>query len=138
MGEQVMTNLAAESTLQRLRDLSRSLLKLHKALLETERVVYERVHGRVTSGELLQLVLNHEQFVWLRPISELIVLIDELLDADEPVTAGDAEALLARARTLLRPLETGSEFERRYHAALQQEPAVVLAHGEVRLSLMAK
>jgi hypothetical protein len=35
-------------------------------------------------------VINHEQFAWLRPVSELSVRIDELLDAVEPVTAEDA------------------------------------------------
>jgi hypothetical protein len=80
---------------------------------------------------LLQLVINHEQFAWLHSISELIVRIDEMLDVDEPVMTGDAGTLLAQARALLKPSETGDEFERRYYAALQREPAVVLAHREV-------
>jgi len=128
---------APEALLQRLRGLSRGLLNLHKALLETERAAYEQVHGRVSGGELLQLVINHEQFTWLRSISELIVRIDEMLDADEPLAADEAESLLAQARTLLTPSETGSGFERRYFVALQREPAAVLAHREVRLTLSA-
>jgi hypothetical protein len=122
---------APESALQRLRDLRRGLLHLHKVLLNTEREVYEQVHGRVTSGELLQLVINHERFGWLHSISELIVRIDEMMDADEPATAGDVDSLLGQARSLLKPSETGDEFERRYFAALQREPDAVLAHREV-------
>src|SRR5215207_9393341 len=122
---------APESTLQRLRELRRSLLHLHKALLDTERALYEQVMGRVSSGELLQLVIKHEQFAWLHSISEFIVRIDELLDGDEPVTASDAESLLAQARALLKPSETGGEFERKYYAALQRDPDSVLAHREV-------
>ena len=35
------------------------LLRLHKALLDDERVAYERVHGRIPSnGAFLQLALN--------------------------------------------------------------------------------
>jgi hypothetical protein len=61
-------------------------------------------------GELLQLVINHEQFAWLHSVSELIVRIDEMLDADEPTTAVDAESTLSQARTLLKPSETGNDF----------------------------
>ena len=131
-------SFAPESTLRRLRDLRRALLHLHKALLDSERAAYEQVHGSASSGELLQLVLNHEQFAWLHSISELIVRIDELLDADEPVTTNDAGILLAQTRALLKPSETGNDFERRYYAALQREPAVVLAHREVTKILQSE
>jgi hypothetical protein len=126
---------APKQALERLRGLRRVLLHLHKALLDTERATYEQVMGRVTSGELLQLVISHEQFAWLHAISELIVRIDEMLDADEPVTRDDAELLLAQVRALLKPSETGTDFERRYYAALQREPGAVLAHREVTLIL---
>jgi len=59
-------------------------------LLDTERITYEQVHGRVSSGEL-QLVINHEQFAWLHRISELVVQIDEMLQADEPVSLDDVK-----------------------------------------------
>ena len=124
-------NPAPEFTLGRLRELRDGLLRLHKVLLDSQRAVYEQVMGRVTSGELLQLVINHEQFVWLRSISEFIVRIDEMLDADEPVMTSDAESLLAQARALLRPAEEGGEFGRKYYAALQRDPDAVLAHREV-------
>lgn len=132
MAEQASTSddLAPEAARQRLTNLRRVLLRLHKALLDAERETYERAHGQVTGGELLQLAINHEQFAWLHPVSELIVRIDETLDADEPATADDAEALLAGARSLLKPSEAGGGFGRRYFEAIQQEPDVVLAHRE--------
>jgi hypothetical protein len=46
---------------QRLSELRIKLLHLHKLLLETERLTYEQVRGHVSAGELLQLVINHEQ-----------------------------------------------------------------------------
>lgn len=124
---------ASEQTIQLLRDLRRGLLRLHKALLDKERDAYEQVHGRVSSGELLQLVINHEQFAWLHSVSEFIVRTDEMLDAgaDEPASTNEAENLLAQARALLKPSETEGEFERRYYAALQRDPDTVLAHREV-------
>src|SRR5215210_5475930 len=112
MAEQASTSdeLVSEATRQQLANLRRALLRLHKALLDAERADYERVYGQVTGGELLQLVINHEQFAWLRPLSELIVRIDEMLDAVEPATADAAESLLAGARSLLKPSEEGEGF----------------------------
>ena len=137
MGKTRSGDDAAGPTPRRLRELRGVLLRLHKTLLDTERDAYEQANGRVSSGELLQLVINHEQFAWLHAVSELIVRIDELLDADEPATAGDADALFAEARALLKPSEAGGEFGRRYYAALQREPAAVLAHRELTLTLAA-
>ena len=116
---------------QYLRDLRNKLLHLHRMLLDTERIAYEQVHGRVSSGALLQLVIEHEQFAWLHRISSLVVQIDEMLSADEPVSLDDIQNLLTNTRTLLTPSEVGNEFARKYYNALQREPGVVLAHAEV-------
>jgi hypothetical protein len=131
MSEQKRDDAAPESVLGRMRELRLGLLRLHKALLDAERANYERVYGQVSSGEMLQLVINHEQFAWLRSISEHIVSIDELLWADEPATNADAESLLTQTRALLKPSEAGTDFERKYYAALQRDPDIVLAHREV-------
>ncbi len=116
---------------QYLRDLRNKLLHLHRMLLDTERIAYEQVRGRVSSGELLQLVIEHEQFAWLHRISALVVQIDEMLQADEPVSLDDVQNLIADVRTLLVPSEVGNAFARKYYNALQREPGVVLAHAEV-------
>ena len=116
---------------QHLRDLRNKLLRLHACLLETERIAYEQVRGRVSSGELLQLLIDHEQFAWLHRISELVVQIDEMLQADEPVSLEDVQTLIADARTLLTPSEAGIGFARKYYNALQREPGAVLAHADV-------
>src|SRR3954469_5456978 len=121
--------------LERLRGLRHALLRLHKVLLDDERAAYERVHGQVNSGELLQLVISHEQFAWLHGISESVVEIDEMFDADEPLTSEAAANVLANVRTLLTPAETGDEFARKYFSALQREPDAVLAHREARAFL---
>ncbi len=116
---------------QYLRDLRNKLLHLHRMLLDTERITYEQVRGRVSSGELLQLVLEHEQFAWLHRISELVVQIDQMLAADEPVLLDDVHNLITYTRTLLTPSVIGNAFERKYYNAIQREPGVVLAHAEV-------
>jgi len=117
--------------------LFHALLSLHKALLDDERVSYERVHGRVPSnGAFLHLVLNDAWFAWLRPLSQLIAKLDQLSEEDEPSTRGEICSLLVSVRTLLTPTEEGEGFGRQYHDALQRSPDVVLAHAAVRALLM--
>ncbi|WP_416674977.1 hypothetical protein [Egbenema bharatensis] len=116
---------------QLLTDIRIKLLHLHKLLLETERIRYEQVRGRVSKGELLQLVINHDQFAWLHRLSELIVQIDELIHSDEPVTSEAIAALIADVQILLTPDEVGNDFAVKYDMALQRNPDVVLAHADV-------
>jgi len=122
---------------QQLNALRRVLLNVHKTLLDAERVRYERVHGRVTSGTLLQLAIRDRQFAWLHPLSELVVRIDQLIDSEEPFTRDDVVGLAREARRLLTPSESGTPFERRYFESLQEEPAAVLAHRDAILHLEA-
>ena len=130
MSEIISSDVLADAQLHRLTDLRLGLLRLHKALLDMERINYEKVFGRVNSGELLQIVLNHPQFGWLRLISALIVEIDEILNDDEPVTVSDFEQLISGAQTLLTSSEN-EEFKTKYQAALQREPDIVMAHSNV-------
>jgi hypothetical protein len=61
------------TTIAKLDTLRHALLRLHKTLLDAQRVRYEREHGRVEStGELLDLVLRDASFEWLRVLSALI------------------------------------------------------------------
>jgi uncharacterized protein with von Willebrand factor type A (vWA) domain len=118
---------------ERLRALRNGLLKLHKALLESERAAYEKDIARITStGQYLGLVLNDPWFHWLHELSQFIVLIDETLDRkDEPITQDEADRLMERARLLLVPAEEGSGFARRYFEVLQSDPGTVLAHRDM-------
>jgi hypothetical protein len=100
-------------------------------LLDHERGRYETLHGRVAgAGEFLQIVIHDPAFAWLRPVSELVVQMDELLYADEAAAAPDAEALLGQARALIRADEHGESFHREYHRSLQESPEVVMAHAD--------
>jgi hypothetical protein len=76
---------------ERLHDLSRRLLRLHKVLLERERHAYEQRHGSIPSGALLGLVLDDEAFAWLRSLSALIADIDAVVDTDELVAHESAQ-----------------------------------------------
>ena len=117
-------------------NLFQALLRLHKALLDDERVSYERVHGRIPSnGAFLQLVLGDAWFAWLRPLSQLMATIDELGEKGESPNRPDIATSIASIRTLLTPSEEGEGFGRQYYDALQRGPDVMLAHAAVKTLL---
>lgn len=121
-----------ENVRQRLKDLRNGLLTLHKSLLQSEQRDYELTVERVNSpGHWLRLLIDDPRFAWLRELSALIVRIDEVLDAKEPLEGREADALVKEARVLLRPAEGARGFGGRYWEAMQRDPGVILAHAEM-------
>ncbi len=105
------------------------LLDLHKLLLDRERAIYERTHDTISSpGEYLTLVLENEQFAWLRELSGLIAEMDEVIGTRTKLGDAEAEAALASARDLLKLREHGTDYQNRYYAAIQDSPDIVIAH----------
>ena len=128
----------AATTRQVLGNLRGALLQLHKVLLDDTRAAYEMDRGRVgSSAGLLRLVISDPWFAWLHSLSELVVRIDETVEPDSPATDADAKVLTDQVDRLLTASETGEGFQRRYFDALQRQPAVVLAHADVRRVLKA-
>jgi hypothetical protein len=126
---QAREDAAIRQPLQELRD---ALLDLHKTLIDSERAVYETRVGPINSPHhFLQLLSGDPWFAWLRPVSQLIVAMDEALDAKEPLTSDGVDVLMNESVFLLVPAERGGEFGDRYVAALQRDPHVVLAHAQV-------
>ena len=115
----------------KLTELRTALLRLHKTLLDMERRGYEREHGHVSTGELFQLVLDHQQFAWLHNISEFVVRVDETLAGEVPITTEDLRSAVGMARRMFVPSESGDAFQKRYFDAIQRDPAVVMEHAEL-------
>ncbi len=117
---------------QRLLTLRDAVLKLHKSLVDSERVSYEATVGAIQSpNHFLQLLTTDPWFAWLQPLSQLIVSMDEALDAREPLTAAVVEALINQTGKLLVGAENAEGFSGHYYEALQRDPDVVMAHAEV-------
>jgi hypothetical protein len=128
-----------------LSQVRRTLLDLHKALIERERAAYEKGHGAVTPGEMLQLLIRDPAFSWLHPISELIVRVDELIsnanDRRRPTPArpvmtpdqvnAEAEMLMAETRELLTAGDAPGGFRQHYEAVLEADPAIKAMHRAV-------
>ncbi|HEX7112118.1 MAG TPA: hypothetical protein VF216_06725 [Mizugakiibacter sp.] len=129
---------AAFDARARLVALRKALLDLHKALLAETRASHERLFGPVPStAALLELVTADPWFAWLHPLTELIVGIDEALDADVPPGAEALDALQRRTNALVAGDAETEGFARSYRDALQRDPAIAIAHAAVRRQLDA-
>lgn len=107
-----------------------SLLTLHKAVIDEERRAFERANGRLTAVEFLDIVTNGEALAWLRPLTQIV------LELEEQEVAEDAgKSWVSRTRHLLRPDAEGTDFQRRYDDLLQRSPEVLVAHGVVAHAL---
>jgi hypothetical protein len=101
-----------------------ALLALHHALVEEERREHEKTLGRLSGGEFLQALISDPVFAWLRPLTTLIVRLDEAPDAD----------VLAAARALF---SADSEFRRRSTALVQRSPDVAFAYAAAKNSVLS-
>ena len=117
--------------------LATALRTLHRALMECARRDYEREHKLAPSpAEQLRLLTTDPYFDWLRRLSELIVDIDLVRDAE----AQDVADILPAVRSAVEyfigaapiPPDTGDSFAQHYWPYLQIDPHVVMAHRDVK------
>ncbi len=118
--------------------LRNALLGLHRHLIELERREYEKVHGRQSAGEFLQVMAYAESMRWLEPLSRLIVMLDEAM---EPTTSNRSDTTAAetappivarRVREMLK-LEHSAEvdFSGHYQRHFHTSPELAMAHAAV-------
>ena len=121
----------------RLAEIRETLLVLHKALLDSERTAHELVHGPIGSpGAFLQLLINDNRFSWLKPVTTLLVQIDETLAAKKPpATSKDFERLISDTRALLSPSREDDGFWKRYAGAVERDPGVTRLHEQIEKQL---
>ena len=110
-------------------ELRHATLELHKALLDAQRIRYEREHGRVrTSSEFLGLVLEHPAFSWLRSLSALIAQLDEWLEERDERGEDELRALVGALRGLLATDSTNAIFSKPYRELVDAVPEVLVEH----------
>ncbi|HUP98759.1 MAG TPA: hypothetical protein VM073_12485 [Usitatibacter sp.] len=113
----------------RVAELRHTLLELHKAMLDAQRIEYERTHGRIeTSGEFLGLVLNHPEFEWIRALSALIAQLDEWAEEMETADEKGLEEIVDALRSLIRPEGSNEVFTEKYWRMVENEPNVTVPH----------
>lgn len=122
--------------IQRLKQARLQVLRLHKALIDAERDAYERQHGRVASNlAFFNLVMNHEWFVWLQPMTQWIVAVDEAVAQKDPVITVDQAQVFLQDVVVLLETEGDRATIDRYCMVIDRVPAVARLHEELCLIL---
>ena len=122
---------------ERLKNARNILLKLHKSMLDLERDMYEGIQGKVSPADFLTLLMEDEDFSWLRKFSILIVEIDEMFDLKEAATPVMIDANLQKVRELVEMKEPDEYFRAKYQFALQRDPNAAGLHSQLK-SLLSK
>jgi hypothetical protein len=116
----------------RLNQLRAALYRLHKTLLDSERLAYEAEFGPIrTNGQYLQLLIDDPRFTWLQPYTSLVVRIDAAVDSKEPDALHGAGEFWVQARWLTSDLDSGTVSSQRYLAAVKRHPPASQAHAAV-------
>jgi len=108
------------------------LLKLHKSLLDRERAIYEGINGSVNAGQFLNLLLENEDFAWLRKFSTLIVEIDEMFDQKDGITDDGVELHIKKLRELISMKDEDEGFKAKYQSALQLDLDAAAHQGTLK------
>jgi hypothetical protein len=125
-----MTDQSLRATL---RELARGARGLHKAMLDVETQYFGAVGGVL---EHLHLVTNHPHDARLLKLSGLMAELDERLDDEEIIEAGEAAQYRTAFEGLVGPRPAIDEdFRKRYLALLHDAPEVAIAHGVLRQAL---
>jgi hypothetical protein len=113
-----------------LRDTSKALLPLHRRLIDVAKVDFAHATAAAVPqpSQLLQLLTDDPFFAWLKPLTALIVDIDEMARVD--FETEDALAIGDRLERLLAVGEPG--FNERYADILQRDVDVAAGHAAVR------
>ena len=97
------------------------MLKLHKTLVDREKMLYQSIHGPVSPGQYLNLLIEDPDFAWLRKFSTLIVDIDEMFAQKDGFAPEAVDLHIAKLRELVKMEDESEEFKNKYQAALQQD-----------------
>ena len=119
--------------------LRSALLDLHRELLNGQVIELERATGRKMSpNEILKAALEDPRMAWLRELSALAARLDEEIStASSEGRAVEVTPIAQRAAELVSPPNPNDSFGNNYLRSLQRNPAVVMAHRDLRALLEA-
>ena len=114
--------------LKQARDL---LLRLHKVMMDSERALHEGLHGPLSATQFLTVLLEDEDFAWLRKFSMLIVEIDEMFAQRDGYSAEMVEANYAKVRELVDMADPDEYFRAKYGYNLRNVESAALIQAEL-------
>ena len=117
---------------EKLKNARNILLKLHKSMLDFEREIYEGIHGRQSATDFINLLIEDEDWGWLRKFSMLIVEIDEMFAQKDGIAADMIDANIVKVRELVEMKEDDVYFRAKYQFAIQRDPDSAGLHSQLK------
>ena len=119
-----------------LRQVSKILIPLHRNLIDSAKADYALGYGPVEKpAQLLQLLTDDPFFAWLKPMTSLIVDIDEMARVD--FEHEDAYAIGDRLQRLFGRENPDAAFAEQYVPVLQREVDVAILHAALQKAMGA-
>jgi len=122
---------------ERLKAARNILLKLHKSMIYIEREMYEGLNGPVSAAQFVNLLMEDDDFGWLRKFSSLIVEIDEMFATKDGYSDELVDASLQKVKELAEMSEDDDYFKAKYQFALQKSPDSAGLHSQLKKALSA-
>lgn len=123
---------------QLLKEARQQILRLHKELIDIERRRFETENRQLSSGEFLQVLLNDENFNWLRRFSMLIVEIDEMFDLSDGYSKGMIEKHFLQLIKMIEFETADKNFNSKYSDAVKTNTIIESKHRELKKLLTKK
>jgi hypothetical protein len=117
---------------EKLRYARNILLSLHKTLIDFERTTFERVNGQMNAAQFLNVLLEDENFAWLRKFSMLIVEIDEMFDLNDGISNEMIRLNLSKISELVSMEGPDEFFRAKYRHALQNDSDAAGDHAKLQ------
>src|SRR4051812_5885433 len=113
-----------------LREVSKHLMPLHRALIDAAKDDYAFAYGPVDQPTRVLALLNEDPFfAWLKPITSLIVDIDEMSRRD--FETNEVKTVSERLEKLFGT-SPDPEFAKQYVPILQKSVDVAVGHAALR------
>jgi len=113
-------------------------LKLHKSMLDLEREMYEGIHGELGPAQFVNILMEDEDFAWLRKFSMLIVEIDEMFDLKDGISGEMVNSNLSKIRELISMDVPDETFRGRFQFALDNNTLAATEHARLEALLIDK
>lgn len=117
-----------------LRDAWKHLLPLHRALIDSAKADFSARFGAPDGPHHLMRLLQEDPFFgWLKPLTSLIVDLDELSRTD--FGRNEIDAMIARIEAMFGA-EPDADFAARYVPLIQRDVDVAIAHAAIRQAVV--
>ena len=113
----------------KLKNLTAGLARIHKALLELQMHDLEQASGvEIKPAARLNLLLGNPDFAWLRNLSQLMAIADDVYFQKEEISDEQMERIKTAVNQLFIT-QTQAEFSDRYNSSCQRLTPLMLEHG---------